>query len=282
MHSDRLMSSQAVNFTNTDRLLPHINAAATLCYNRSFSAAKDAQLRGLLFEIFCYIASLTSFSHGRHLILPLALQVFDSPFLSGNQYQGILLGQCSKIFCFILRVAMLTNNTDSNDLLDETKASELRSIEAQLAESLIHEPGACCTTAVDEWTTAHLYRLACLIHVKRTLDPEFDPKDPGVQHIVTQFIKYLDMLPSTSPANGILCWPLVVAGLSSVATPHRRLIAGRLRKNHETWRTDILSLSADLLSHQWKQRKESPRVSDSPGIKPIKVQQAFEYPVVLL
>lgn len=276
------MSSQAVNFTNTDRLLPHINAAATLCYNRSFSAAKDARLRGLLFEIFCYIASLTSFSHGRHLLLPVVLQVFDSPFLSGNQYQGILLGQCSKIFCFILRVAMLTNNTGANDLLDETRASELKSIEAQLAEHLIPEPDNCCTAAVDERTTSHLYRLACLIHVKRTLDPELDPKDPVVQNIVVQFIKYLYMLPSTSPANGILCWPLVVAGLSSVDTSHRRLIAGRLRKNHETWRTDILSLSADILSRQWKQRKVFLGVSDSPAIEPVKVQRAFEYPVVLL
>lgn len=276
------MSSQAVNFTNTNRLLPHINAAATLCYSRSFSTAKDTRLRGLLFEIFCYIASLTSFSHGRNLQLPLALQVFDSPFLSGSQYQGILLGQCSKTFCFILQVAMLTSNMDPDDLLDETKVSALRSIEAQLADPLIHESASQGLPAVDEWKTAQLYRLACLIHVRRTLEPNLDPKDPILQDPVTQFIRYLETLPSTSPANGILCWPLVVAGLSSVVTTHQRLITGRLRKNHETWRTDILSTSADLLSRQWKQRRECSRVSNSLGLEPIKVQQAFEYPIVLL
>lgn len=271
-----------MNFTNTNRLLPHVNAAATLCYNRSFSTAKDARLRGFLFEIFCYIASLTSFSHGRSLPLSLTLQVFNSPFLLGSQYQGILLGQCSKTFCFILQVAMLTSNMDPNDLLDETKVSALRSIEASLAESLIHEPAFHGSPAVDEQTTAQLYRLACLIHVRRTLEPNLDPSDPVLQDPVTQFIRYLETLPSTSPANGILCWPLVVAGLSSVATSHQRLITGRLRKNHETWRTDILSTSADLLSRQWKQRRECSRVSNSLGLKPMKVQQAFEYPIVLL
>lgn len=280
--ADRFTSSQAVNFTNTNRLLPHINAAATLCYNRSFSAAKDARLRGLLFEIFCYIASLASFSHGRNLPLPLALQVFNSPFLSGSQYQGILLGQCSKTFCFILQVAMLTSNMDPNDLLHETKASELRSIEAQLTDRLMYGSASNGSPAVDERTTAQLYRLACLIHVRRTLEPDLDPKDPVLQGPVTEFVKYLNMLPSTSPANGILCWPLVVAGLSSVVTTHQRLITGRLRKNHETWRTDILSMSADLLSRQWKQRKECSSVPNSPGLKPIKVYQTFEYPVMLL
>lgn len=281
-HADRFVPSQAVNFTNTSRLLPHINAAATLCHSRSFSTAKDSRLRGFLFEIFCYIASLTSFSHGRNLPLSLTLQVFNSPFLSGSQYQGILLGQCSKTFCFILQVAMLTCNMDPNDILDETIASELRSIEAQLADPLIHEHVSHGSPAVVERTTAQLYRLACLIHVRRTLEPDLDPKDPVLQDPVTQFIRYLEMLPSTSPANGILCWPLVVAGLSSVVTAHQRLITGRLRRNHETWRTDILSTSADLLSRQWKQRRECSSVSNSLGLKPIKVQQAFEYPIVLL
>lgn len=179
-------------------------------------------------------------------------------------------------------MATLTNNTDPNDLLDDTTASKLRSIEAQLADPLIHEPTSHGSPAVDEWTAAQLYRLACLIHVRRTLNPNLDPRDPAVQDLVTQFTKYLVMLLTTSPANGILCWPLVVAGLSSVATTHQRLITGRLRKNHETWRTDILSMSADLLSRQWKQRKEYFRVSDSLGPKAIKVQQAFEYPVILL
>lgn len=281
-HADRLTSSQAVNFTNTNRLLPHISAAATLCHNRSFSTAKDARLRALLFEIFCYIASLTSFSHGRNLPLSLALQVFNSPFLSGSQYQGILLGQSSKTFCFILQVAMLTSNMNPNDILDETRASELRSIEAQLADPLIYEPASHGSPAVDEQTTAQLYRLACLIHVRRTLEPNLDPRDPVLQDPVTQFIRYLEMLPSTSPANGILCWPLVVAGLSSIVTTHQRLITGRLRKNHETWRTDILSVSAELLSRQWRQRRECSSVSNSLGLKPVKVQQAFEYPIVLL
>ncbi|KAH7133780.1 fungal-specific transcription factor domain-containing protein [Dactylonectria macrodidyma] len=289
-----LCVNEAVNFTETDRIIPHINAAAILCYSRCFDTAPDARLRGLLFEIFCYIFTLTAFSHGHKLHLNLALQVFNSPFLSGSFYQGILLRwRCPEIFSSILRVTMLTSGTTSIYSIDEATASEIRILESQLANfpSTRYETDE--TTVTDEKTTSELYRLACLIHIKKILNPDLPDRSADIQGLVGQFITNLNILPPTSPANNILCWPLVVTGMSSVVMTHQRIIVGRLRKNHETWRSDILSKSAAFLSGKWREAKAlegKGAAVDSQDTRPYHIwgrkltagPQAFEFPVVML
>jgi hypothetical protein len=242
---------QAVNFTENDRIIPHINAAATMCHNRSFSNAHDALLRGLLFEIFTYIFTLTAFSHAQYLQLQLAMQVLASPFLSDGHYQGILLGRCRPIFGLILQIAML-DIPNGTAVRDETTKVKLELIEGKLISFEVSQVRHMCDARVDEDTVSELYRLACLIHVKKLLFLDAAPRIPGMQELLEDFISRLDELPANSPANGILCWPLVVAGMSAIATPHRRTITGRLRKNHETWRSDILSKSVDLLVRKWR------------------------------
>lgn len=272
-------------------MFPHINAAAVMCHNRSFSIAQDPPLRGLLFELFCYIFTLTAFSHSHNLQLPLALQVFNSPFLQGSQYQGILLGLSRELFSIILRISIITNRIPYPPLVDAATRIELELIETQLSNW--QQPESTNDTdeppTVDESITSELYRLACLIHVKRILAPDLALQSTEIQGILIQFITGLNTLPPTSPANGILCWPLVVAGMCAVIGSHRSLILGRLRKNYETWRSDILRKSADLLCKQWREHRPSRgfRSKDLEGgdldaCTPPVTNRPFEFPIILL
>ncbi|KAJ0103864.1 hypothetical protein J7T55_001234 [Diaporthe amygdali] len=251
-------NAAAVNFTNSERILPHINAAAALCHSRSFVMAQDPGLRGLIFEIFCYIFTLTAFSHGHNLQLNLALQIFNSPFLTGCQYQGILLGRSREVFFYILRVSMLADDVRSAAASSTAAASELRTIETQLSQPHPFSPKELHTAASDDADLIfNLYRLGCLLYVKRTLNPQLAHQSPEIQNLIQEFVSSLEELSPSSPANGVMCWPLVVAGLGATVGTHRRLIASRLRKNHETWRTDILKRSEEFLSKTWRENRNA-------------------------
>ncbi|CAH0045619.1 unnamed protein product [Clonostachys solani] len=248
---------EAVNFSTISRIFPHLVAAVTLCNGHSFASdTPNTELRGLFFEVLCYLFTLTSFSHGHslplHLITP---RVFTTLFSAPDGYKGVLLGnQCRVIFSLILRVSMLQRRLASPSDLDETSAAELRILKSQLERRVTtnvqnEETAACNDIAVSE-----LYRIACLIYVEKMLDAEIEDGSAAIQNTMALFISTLDSVSPSSPANNILTWPLFVAGMSSVVPSHRRLIIGRLRRNYESWwRSDILSKSADLLSQKWKQ-----------------------------
>ncbi|KAJ3515293.1 hypothetical protein NM208_g14982 [Fusarium decemcellulare] len=282
---------EVVNFTSTSRIFPHLNAAAALCHSRCSSiAAPNLPLRGLLFEIFCYIFTLTASTHGRNLPLHLASEVFTSPFLSGSSYKGMLLGQqCRDIFSVILRVSILRHGIASTAGIDEPIVSELRTLQAQLEDSPTIGTSDAGDARSDDKAVSELYRLACLIQINKTLNPMLQDRSPLVQDLISQFISTLSAVPSTSPANNILCWPLFMAGMSSTATAHQRLIVGRLRRNYESWwRSDILSRTADFLSKSWRDGRvasegEAVRCRDSDAAHcPRLATLAFDFPLVLL
>lgn len=256
---------EAVNFTATYKILPHINAAAAICYRHSRSTAANSRLRGLLFEFSCYFFALTAFSHAHALHLHLGPALFDSPFLSANQTHGILLGErCRMVLSYILRIATLAAKSNVNlAAAQETRLTALRLIESQLGGwSGIPLPDDGKTPIPPDSALAEIYRLACLIHVKEILHPGLH-RVPEVQRLLSQLISVLHRLPTDSPANGILCWPLVVAGMASVEPPHRQLIVDRLRILHKTWRSDILTNSVALLENFWKQDEYSKRLHKS-------------------
>ncbi|KAL4786575.1 fungal-specific transcription factor domain-containing protein, partial [Aspergillus varians] len=274
---------EVVNFTHSDRVLLHINAAALICYNRSFSAAPEPRLRRLLFELFCYIFTLTAFSHGRNLRLSLAPQIFNSPFLQGTQEQGMLIGKSLDLFYFIFRISVIISKTSCGEL-DPAAILELNAIESELSGWRTSRLENEDLEGADEYITSELYRLACLIHVKKILNPQLPYQSPAIQEFLSEFISNLDRLPSDSPANSVLCWPLVVAGMAAVTARHRRLITTRLRKNHETWRSDILSKSIQLLGEKWKQENCSEGTADIPclsSLPPVICNEPFVYPIVL-
>lgn len=52
--------------------------------------------------------------------------------------------------------------------------------------------------------------------------------------------------------NGLLVWPLFVAGLCAVASTHQCIIIGRFRTIYKTCRTDIMIRSMEFLRDRWK------------------------------
>ncbi|KAF3011328.1 hypothetical protein E8E14_005156 [Neopestalotiopsis sp. 37M] len=288
-----LCAHEAVNFTATYKILPHINAAAAICYKRSRSTAANSRLRGLLFEFSCYFFALTAFSHGHALQLHLGPDIFDSPFLAANETQGILLGeQCRMVLSCVLKIATLTSDLNaSSAVAQDHRMTALKLIASQLGSwSGIPLPDDGKTPITPDSAVTELYRLACLIHVKKILHLDLHGLS-DIQRLLSQFISVLHRLPADSPANGILCWPLVVAGMASVDVTHRRLIVGRLRTLHETWRSGILTQSATLLDNFWKEDKNSDRLHKSPTMHSIHVKSVMDlhcdhngvnYPIVLL
>ena len=281
---------QAVNFVAISRLFPHLSAAATLCHSRRFTDKESSsELRGLLYEVLCYQFTLTAFSHGCRLPLHLAPEVFASLLSWGDDYKGVLLGrQCREVFSIILQVAMLQSGLTSPYNLCEFRASELTSLMCQLERRPVSTCRDDKTAPDDQEAVSELFRLACLIHVKKILYPRLHDSSAEIQGILGRFISTLNSLPPTSPANNILCWPLYLAGASSVVPSHRRLIIGRLRRNYGSWwRSDILSKSADLLSDKWRRDKNEdgggPRCADYftaqwPGV----ANHMADFPLVLL
>ncbi|KAL4740979.1 fungal-specific transcription factor domain-containing protein [Aspergillus similis] len=249
------------NFSDTSRLLPHLNAAAFLLQQRISSTPSDPSLRAFLLEIFCYFFSLTSFTHGPSLILDRASEIFDS--IGYHTGQSLLLGPSQKLIITIFRITRLTLHSP---YMSETVQSELASIEFQLeARSttgrislVVHDPGEQMLETIeypsfsyDDRVVFELYRLACLIFVKQAIDPLISPRAPELQRIVGCFVTELETLPHDSPSNGLQAWPLVITGFCAVAHAHQRVILARLRIIHKTWRTDIFPQTVDFLRRLW-------------------------------
>lgn len=124
-------------------------------------------------------------------------------------------------------------------------ASESTLISCGLEEDKYEDSG-------DDMIMFELYRLACLAYIKNTLDPQVSPRNSSLQQIVASFVNELRFLPDHSPVNGLLVWPLVVIGLCAVVSTHQRIIIGRLRTVHKTWRSDIFIHNIKFLRDRWK------------------------------
>ncbi|KAH0429112.1 hypothetical protein CcaCcLH18_08609 [Colletotrichum camelliae] len=171
---------ETVNYTHSDRLIPHVNAVATLCYGHYHDTKTDSPLRAITVEIFCYFAALISFSHGHELKLDLASHIFNSPTVWGNRFHGTLLvHRCREIFSVILKVSVLLKDTSLVSEMAYPVAIELRKFESQLLSLPIGaEPG---TAKPHEDTTSELYRLACLAYVKLLLTPTLSHRSLEIQ-----------------------------------------------------------------------------------------------------
>uniref|UniRef100_A0A0B7JZE8 Zn(2)-C6 fungal-type domain-containing protein n=2 Tax=Bionectria ochroleuca TaxID=29856 RepID=A0A0B7JZE8_BIOOC len=274
---------EIVNFSAPGRIIPHLNAAAALCHDcGDGSIVSDPHLQGLMFEVFYYIFTLTAFSHGHSLPLQVASKIFTSSLLSEDHCKGVLLGRrCRRIFQVILQMSILKSSGD------EAIETELKIFEAQLYDQPIHSGKNIENDCTDE-VTSELYRLACLIYIKKTLNASLPDSSAAVQTLLEQFISILNTLPPESPANNILCWPLFVAGMSSILPYHQRLIVGRLRRNYNSWwRSDILSKTADFLSRSWRSRtaldSQNMTSKDINGHGWVEYgRQGFELPFVLV
>ncbi|KAJ5724321.1 hypothetical protein N7488_002356 [Penicillium malachiteum] len=249
------MIDETQNFTDKERILPHVNAAVFLLQNRLSYAISNPSLRGLLLEMFCYFFSLAAFSLGPKLTLSRASPIFNSPSVIWLIQHGHILGTTQHLFITIYRISLLTQNLVSQDPeVASAVRSELQLYDQHL-DSLQPNPNpdqnieAGC---LHDTVTSELYRIACQIHVKRLLAQDTPDEDDIIQQLVISFINLLHQLPDNSPYQNILSWPLVVAGYSAPTKGYQDLISARLDQIQSEWRSDVFSKSAVFLRLKWR------------------------------
>ncbi|KAI9045974.1 Zn(II)2Cys6 transcription factor [Aspergillus affinis] len=222
------------NYTSSDRLIPHINAAATLITQRLHMVPANSELRKFLLEMFCYQYSLTAFTHASSLSLHQGNQIFETPGLMEYLQGGAILGISQKALFVVFRVSLLLSQlpspTSPNEELDPKTKSKLLATESQLQ---ITQPPFIPTPEMNTETLSdglafECYRLACLIYLRYTISPSTSISDPYIQSLVSQFIAYLTYIPE-SPSDGFTCWPVVVVGLCAIQKEHRAAITTKLK-----------------------------------------------------
>ncbi|GAB1207377.1 hypothetical protein APSETT445_006093 [Aspergillus pseudonomiae] len=250
----------AVAAYNLPGSVPHLNAAAALLLRRLHYTPEDLPLRSFLFELFCYYFSLVAFSHGSRLSLSQASAIFSSPIVTQYLQQGNVMGTSQRLFMCIFRISMLAEKAE-RQFHDSPARTELTGLAQQLITWQLELPPR--TDADIAWLndaiTSELYRLACLIYIRKVLDPALSDDSPPIQALVIAFADNLGHLPPDAPSNNILCWPLVVAGLSAVESTHQRAIIIRLGQIYDIWRSDILCQSAAFLRQKWRRDRNPNR-----------------------
>ncbi|KAE8410483.1 fungal-specific transcription factor domain-containing protein [Aspergillus pseudocaelatus] len=249
---------------NEELAIPHLNAAAALLLRRLHYTPEDQALRSFLFELFCYYFSLVAFSHASKLSLCQASVIFSSPIVTQYLQQGNVMGTSQRLFMCIFRISMLAEKvTSERQLHDSPARMELVMLEQQLVawQAGLPTRGDADVAWLNDAITSELYRLACLIYIKKVLDTALSDHSPPIQALVMAFVEHLGHLPPDAPSNNILCWPLVVAGLSAVVGTHQRAISTRLGQIYDIWRSDILCQSAAFLRQKWRDDRNPNRHS---------------------
>ncbi|PWY89717.1 hypothetical protein BO70DRAFT_426171 [Aspergillus heteromorphus CBS 117.55] len=281
------------NFTNRERILPHLNAAAFLLQNRISSGngdSMDPALRGFLFEMFCYFFPLAAFSLGPKLSISLswADRIFASPSVMAYIRNGHIMGTSQHLFIAIYRIALLGQKLVSGQP-DQVSAArrELILLDRELISRQTDFTPTEYSMDLDQLSdaiTSALYSLACRIHIKRLLllapsqpDTENENEDAeeeeeeeeeeedslaAIQSLVTEFIHTLHHLPPDSPSHNIMSWPLVVAGFSASSAAHQRIIAAKLDIIYTEWQSAIFSKGAAFLREKWRGDRRSTVVAN--------------------
>jgi len=113
------------------------------------------------------------------------------------------------------------------------------------------------TAAADNISRAsELYRLTCLLCIKKLLSPDLNCNSLAIREIVSTFVLHLEQIPPDSPVNTILTWPLVVMGCDAVIATHRRIISARVHASSENIKSANIELSLKFLRHTWKMQPE--------------------------
>ncbi|OJZ82582.1 hypothetical protein ASPFODRAFT_143292 [Aspergillus luchuensis CBS 106.47] len=250
------------NFTSRERILPHLNAAAFLLQNRIHCGNMNTELRGYLFEMFCYFFALARFSLGSKLLIAQADPIFASPSIIRLIQHGHIMGTSQSLFIAIYRISRLSHNLQSSKSAAVLSArQELLLLDQELIayQSQLTHDNTMDQEHLNDVITSNLYSLACRIHIRALFPPHGSDDKDIVHSLVEEFINNLQHLPPHSPSQNILCWPLVVAGLSARNSAHQRIIVAKLNNIHEEWKSAVFSKSADFLREQWRRDREMRR-----------------------
>jgi hypothetical protein len=209
--------------------------------------------------MFCYFFALAAFSLGPKLLIHQAYYIFNSPTVITHLQHGNIMGTSQHLFITIFRISNLSQHLNSR-LPDEASMArkELLLLDQELVScemsfNVKHNMDIEC---LNDTITSELYRLACRIHVRKLLDPFAPNEDSMIPSLVETFVHQLQSLPSDSPSNSILSWPLVVAGFFATINIHQRIIAEKLLQIYDEWRSDIFSKSVSFLRGKWKKDRE--------------------------
>ena len=112
----------------------------------------------------------------------------------------------------------------------------------------------------EAWLTSELYYLACKLQIRQATQPIAATENEPWQNLLFAFFVTLEKLSIDSPANGVLCWPLFIAGLSAITGKHRSAILARLKAIGTGWRSSIASQTSKFLTRQWKESRNSESV----------------------
>ncbi|KAL4938922.1 hypothetical protein BDV06DRAFT_199961 [Aspergillus oleicola] len=248
---------ESQNYSDTARLIPHLNAAATLLRGRLHSTPSNLSLRRFLFEMFCYFFSITSFTHGISLDFGDSSYIFESPFLHDYLQTGIVVGTSQRAFPIIFRLSRYLSNPQNVPLpaTDSYHALLDTAIELQTLRPPFQVHPDMTSGQITDGITFELYRLAYLIHLDQILDPTLPLHDATVQGMVDSFTIYLAQLPLESASDGFLCWPLVVVGIHAVHREHRIAIANKLKSIYQRFRSAIFSRNLAFLRRVWKEER---------------------------
>lgn len=241
-------------------MLIHINGAILLISNRLKDVPENPDLRGFLLELFCYFFTLAASTHGSLIRSDdkFAYQVFHSPFLQSHHGRGMLLGAQSEVFHIILRLSVALNR-HSNSLPDQSSLQlELASIQSDLSQIEIHSQPDQDSQSEDIGsptelhTTSKLYYIACQLLLYQLMYTDQSLCDELVSEALPLFFDTLESLPLSSSANGVLCWPLFIAGLSSNTGRYRSAVLSRLKTIETGWRSPIALQASKHLNRMWK------------------------------
>ena len=240
-------------------MLTHINGAAVLLSHCLYCTPDDTDLRGFLLELFCYFYTLAASTHGGRMSvdIPLASAIFESPWLKGHRSQGMLLGASPELFLIILRLSASLHQASTVECSMETLHLHLSSIQSDLWQCFVdHVAIAHDESDSDTGRLAsELYFWACQVQVEMALRPDRPREDEAIQAIVSTFMSVLDKIPTDSPANGVLCWPLFMVGLCAVSTKHQAAISARFKAIYSGWRSSIPLQTSKYLTQRWKEEK---------------------------
>ncbi|KAF9884580.1 hypothetical protein FE257_001464 [Aspergillus nanangensis] len=266
---------EAQNYSDSNRLIPHLNGAAILLRRRLHTIPPNLSLRKFLFEMFCYFFSIAAFTHGPSLAFTDSSHIFDFPGLDEYLHTGTIMGTSQTAFPIIFRLSRYLSESSTETSIRAAPNLHFDLIRTaqdlqDLRPSFQISPDM-TTESINDGVTFELYRLAYLIYLNQVIGPGILTDVPLLPEMVTSFIRYLAQLPAESPSDGFLCWPLVVVGLHALDRTHQMAVAQKLKAIHHRFRSEIFSRNLAFLRRWWRE-------GQSLGQVPL----GSEYPVVLV
>lgn len=99
-------------------------------------------------------------------------------------------------------------------------------------------------------TLFETYRLCCLIHLKN-LVKKLPPASPEIQALLLELLPCIEIVMGSN-AQASLCFPLLIAGMSSIFESDRRLVEQKVRYMSETFPVKTFQRILVIIKESWR------------------------------